>query len=96
MISEFVFCDMCGIKIEKSKKHLWHNLNIVRHIRPIKVNDDRKMTASFHICTDDLKNVLFEVLGVNLTDDVHKATLEHKIGEKLRLHHANTYEVQDK
>lgn len=85
MINEFVDCDMCGQRIEKEKKHMWHNINVVRHLRPHQSSDvNRDMNASFHVCTDDLENILFEVLGVNL-DDKHASVLLKKIEEKLRL-----------
>ncbi len=89
MISEFVNCDMCDVKIKKEDKDKWHNLNIVRHLKPTahinKKPVDRNMNASFHICTNDLKDLLFEVLGVNLNDE-HSLMLHTKIAEKLRLY----------
>jgi len=83
MINEFVICDMCGTEIPKEQKHMWHNLNIVRHMRSVAVGN-RDLTASFHVCTDDLKNLMFEVLGVDL-DEKHAQILKDKIGKKLRL-----------
>lgn len=75
---------MCGIRIEKDDKDKWHNLNIVRHLRLKATARDRDMTASFHVCTEDLKNLMFEVLGVNV-DKEHLRVLRKKIEEKLRL-----------
>ena len=83
MINEFVICDMCGTEIPKEQKHMWHNFNIVRHMRSVAVGN-RDLTASFHVCTDDLKNLMFEVLGVDL-DEKHQQLLTDKIGKKLRL-----------
>lgn len=97
MISEFVFCDICGTKIEKAMKHKWHNINVVRHLRPASAGKDhRSLTASFHVCTDDFKDFLLEVVGINVKDEVHKASLKNKIGEKLRIAiHPTTYEGKE-
>lgn len=83
MITETVKCDICGIVIPKANRHQWHNLNIVRHVRSIK-NFDNDLTASFHICMNDFKYILFEVLGRDL-DKVEKQVLMTKIIKKLRL-----------
>lgn len=84
MINELVTCDVCGIKIPKENRDRWHNLNIVRHLRSRVGLNDRDMNASFHVCTDDLKNILFEVLGANLSG-LQQKTLTDKIAIKLRL-----------
>jgi len=77
MISEFVHCDICGVKIPKEKKHMWHNINVVRH-------SSKDLTASFHVCNSDLKNILFEIFGTDVNDN-HRKSLDEKILKKLRL-----------
>jgi len=85
MINELVTCDMCGSEIPKENRHMWHNLNVVRHLRKNQSSDgDRDMNASFHVCTDDLKNIMFEVLGANLSG-LQQEILSRKIENKLRL-----------
>jgi len=87
MIKEQVICDMCGIEIPKEEKDMWHNINVVRHVKVSRGTDKsgiKDYPASFHVCTDDLKNILFEVMGVNLDED-HQKVMKKKIEEKLRI-----------
>lgn len=83
MIKEYVHCDICGVEIRKIDKADWHSLNIVRNA-PITPSKIEKLTASFHVCTEHLNELLFVKIGSGVNDE-HIKLLRDKIQVRLKL-----------